>query len=240
VKLTTSPRVLGEYRLHMEASRERQLAIATAAGKERPHGLAVSPFFSGVQRRAIQKTFEELASNEALNSELARGLDGVSLRDISAEVLPEWEVRRIDTAERFGLTKEAWRAFMRHETPFQLGYTLRDTDSDPHVTLDGTPKIILGPQSFVNEQTLHRVLFHELLHALNVPGYRPSPLAILQDDFAYLPVYRRIVSEEGLDAQVDYFIWFAAVLLPLFLAARAVYLLTTRPVETDVRTSIFR
>jgi hypothetical protein len=240
VKLTTSPRMLDEYKLQMEASRERQLAIARAAGKERPHGLASSPLFFEWQRKAIRITFEEMKSNEDLNSELARGLDGVSLRDVSAEVLPEWEVRQTSDAAKFGLTEEARRAFIRHDIPFQLGYTLRDTEVGPPVTLDGTPKIILGPQAFVNEQTLRRILFHELLHALNVPSYRPSPIAILQDDLAYLPVYRRIVSEEGLDAQVDYFIWFAAVLLPLFLAVRAVYLLTTRPVETDVRTSIFR
>ena len=88
--------------------------------------------------------------------------------------------------------------------------------------------MILKESAFASERALRFAFFHELVHAMNIPGWQykvPVKLPYLgrfeltsgQTDLSYLEEYRWFTTKEGLWSFGSYtFSFFAAVFLSIF------------------------
>src|SRR5882724_358682 len=170
--------------------------------------------FSPSVQVELKESMTYLISDERLNTKLKESF-GVTLRDTKAVIIPSWEVEDRAGATLVGLTLSGWTMLSSRSISDEHGVVIRDTgDQSEQLTTDGVPRIVLSASAFQDPKTLRLTLFHELLHALNIPGYSPSRVVALQDDLTYLPEYRSIVRQEKLRGWTEYNIWFFGVILP--------------------------
>jgi hypothetical protein len=204
-----------EIRQHINASRALQKQIAdkyrVQIGREPDNSIALSPLFTELQQRELQEAIAFLLRDESLQIDLKNNF-GLSFGDVNAVIVPGWAIS-YENVDLIGITLEGWRAAQSASTDTQ-GFTLRDRPGLPQSTVEGRPIIVLNYWAFRSNDTLRLSLFHEMLHAMNVPGYYPSRLAFTRNDLDYLPQYRDFVSRSGLEGKRDYIIWIVLVLMP--------------------------
>jgi hypothetical protein len=205
-----------EIRASMEKATAEQRQIMARYGYvdgQEPHATRmVSNLFTDEDEKRVHIALYNLLRDEKLNEPLRHGL-GVRLRNVTAVIVPYGY-----DAAQLGLTEDGRRLLTSTGELNLSGMTIRDVDSARQLTSDGRPRIILFDTAFYSEKTLRLTLFHELLHASNVPGHTLSPFTFLQDDLTYLPEYRFALKERGFRKWNEFYIWLFGVVLPLVYA----------------------
>jgi hypothetical protein len=173
--------------------------------------------FSDNQKRHLEAARDILLNDEALDNELRQKFK-ISLRDLNVVVVPAWQMDTTDNNQLIGISDQGWRdANVAKGEPDVGGCTLRERPGFSAITDDGRPRIVLNPKAFEKDRTIRLTLFHELLHAMNVPGYYPSKLTFAQNDLTYLPEYRAYVRQHQLDGWYQYNVLLFGVGVPLLL-----------------------
>jgi hypothetical protein len=203
---------LGDIKRQMDVSEHRQREIAARyqqrTGKKPVDELHISgkPLFSEIQYRAIDEAAKSLMEDDDTLPYFK-----TSLKQVRAVIFPAWMIDKPKDYEAFGITPDgASHAPAVAGDPLIHAFTLRDRDpvDQPHeVTVDGTPRIALNLSAFESKETLRLTIFHELLHAGNVPGYDASRFTVLQNDLTYLPEYRGYIAREGLEGWRELKLW---------------------------------
>jgi len=205
---------------HIEKSEKIQHdQIAKSAKKwGKPQDGIEFKLFGDAQLKRLQEAKAILFDDNALQSELQNEF-GASFHDVNAVVIPSWEMNP-DNNELIGITTDGWRQATTAKGEVDVGgFTLRDRPFRTLVTLDGRPRLVLNPKAFESPKMLRLTLFHELLHAMNVPGFYPWPFTFAQNDLTYLEEYRAYVKREGLEGWHEASIWVLAVLVPWLITA---------------------
>ncbi len=170
-----------------------------------------------------------------------------SLKDVKVIVLYSWKLTESAYLEDSGITRgEGWNAFLEAENdPSVSATTIREKPDGKGVrTLTGTPVIILKPEAFASTRSVRFNVFHELVHALNIPGYRHTVdvpligtrvLTREQTDLAYLREYRWFVAKHSLSSWDSYAYEFFATLL-LGVSGLLIVRLSFRKVTTTTAT----
>ncbi|HLL14618.1 MAG TPA: hypothetical protein VK388_06115 [Pyrinomonadaceae bacterium] len=197
-------------RAHIEHCRKLQDQLGA---QKQPSGI-VFRMFSEKPLRTLEEVKESLLKDQALQSELKEKF-GISFHELKVVIVPAWALITIDNNDQIGITYAGWKESNSAKGDSDIGgFTLRDKGGLPQITLDGRPRIVLNSVSFQDRNSLRLTLFHELLHAMNVPGDYPSKITFAQNDLVYLPEYRAFVNREKLDGYRETTIWFLAVLIP--------------------------
>lgn len=192
-------------RKHILESRSMQDYIKRSAPGDTKRTPGVqTKFLANYLVERVDEQIKSLKNDPELQSQLTNAL-GVSFADVDVDILPSWEIERLSIKE-VGLTPEGFQQTLKGPTDFLSGLTIRDKPGQPQVTLDGVPKIVLRPGAFASTRELRLTLFHELLHALNIPGYQPTKLNRACDDLVYFGLYRSYVNQSGLQPW-DYYMW---------------------------------
>ncbi len=217
VSLFPPPVSDGQMREMMAADRTRQQTLREDYRKrtqrEPAQGIVIFPLFADDQLSKLAQARDFLLQDQTLEAELERAY-GVSLRDVNALVIPAWHLNSYNQ-ELLGLTPEGWAAVRQSSGGFSYsGSIIRDSRLGRQLTIDGTPRIALNIYAFRSDQTLRLTLFHELLHAMNVPGYYPTRLNFTQSDLTYLPLYRSFVARSGLETKSEAEIRIFLIFLP--------------------------
>jgi hypothetical protein len=162
-------------------------------------------------RAAVHSFRDDVALNKMLKLQFAEDLN-----DLNAVIVPSWQITSEAEADLYGITLVGRTyANKARNTDYVGAYTLRNRPDEPNVTTDGRPRIILNPIAFQSESALRFTLFHELLHALNIPGRDPPWFCFGQDDLGYLKEYREEVHRRGWILSSQILIWILAVLVPM-------------------------
>jgi hypothetical protein len=199
---------------------QRQLSIAYSkqTGTALTRGIQIDNRFGDLAGNQVRRTIDNFFNDAILQTEIQKSF-GVSLRDLNAVVTPAWSLTTQEDLTSLGLTTQGGKiAIVARGDSRVGGFTLRDKDSAQAVTLDGIPRIFLNLSAFESQRTLRFTLFHELMHAINVPGHRPFFLTFAQDDLTYLPEYRSYVARENLTGYGELKIWVFAIMIPLVIA----------------------
>lgn len=198
-------------------------------GKEPPPaGIEPHDRLRSDEKRMLEVAIPFLRDDEALQNNLQETF-GASFKDLNAVVIPEREMTEL-IHQTLGITTEGIRdAYAQEPWGFQVGgLTVRDRGGLAQATFDGRPRIALNPWSFKSQKALRSALFHEMLHALNVPGYtplcvrrpgrRPLCAVLAQNDLVYLREYRAFRERAELKGFHDKGIYLVLVgLLVLFI-----------------------
>jgi hypothetical protein len=193
---------------------------------QKKSGIVVELFDTDKQRKSIEEARDSLLKDEELQSVL-REKFGVSFRDLDVVIMPAWKMDTPYNIDQIGITIDGWRQASTAKGETNVGgFTLRDrpTDAKP-TTLDGRPRIFINPKAFESEKTLRLIVFHELLHSMNVPGFYPWPLTFAQNDLTYLKEYRYFVKRAGLegwDGWDETRTWVLAVFVPWLICGQLI------------------
>lgn len=171
-------------------------------------------------RTAIKSFTEDVRLNEVLKKQFEEDFN-----DLNVIIIPSWVITSKEKADLYGITVEGWSHIDEaRNTDYVGAYTLRDRPNEGKVTKDGKSRILINPSAFQSESALRFTLFHEMLHALNIPGKFPPWYCFAQDDLRYLPEYRDEVARRGWISFSQLAIWILAVLVPLGIAfAQIIY-----------------
>lgn len=187
-------------------------------GGQLPRGIVLESFDGPAQLKVLEEAKTSLLNDETLQAEL-RNEFGACFRDLNVVVIPAWKMDSVDNNEVLGITIDGWRQATTARGELDVGgFTLRDRPLSASVTVDGRPRIVLNPKAFETAASLRVTLYHELLHAMNIPGFYPWPLTFAQNDLIYLPRYRAFLRREGLGVWTEVRTWVLAVLVPWFIA----------------------
>jgi hypothetical protein len=197
----------------IKASQELQQQAAARweqAGKSQHENIVIDKnYFTPMQYKAITKETRSLTADEDTLPYFR-----TSLGEVHAVIFPAWMIEKPEDFKDFGITKEGVSSAPAVASADVAGdslvpaFTLRDRpEQRDRVTEDGWPRIALNLSAFESEETLRLTLFHELLHAGNIPGYSPSRFTIFQNDLTYLPEYRGYVAREGLEGWREWRLW---------------------------------
>ncbi len=214
-----------EVLIHMKEARKVQQEIEAKFraqyGQEPEGSITTSKLFPSEVQYELNEAITYLMNDESINAKLKQSF-GITLRDARVVIVPSWKLTE-DNYAQLGITDLGGKKAQTQAGEIELhGFIIRDKGGQEGlVTLDGVPRIFLGASAFSDRKTLTYSLFHELLHALNIPGYYPFPFTILQDDLTYLPVYRSIINEEHFSGLREYQIWLILVIMPLFFSGIA-------------------
>lgn len=205
-----------------------------------PEGIVPLGPFTSEERLMLDNATNFLKDDESLQKDLLSKF-GVTFRDLNAVIIPEWEMKSVN-AEMLGITRAGMEdAYAQEPWGFDVGgITVRDRGGLAPATSDGRPRIALNLWSFNSTKELRSALFHEMLHAINVPGYRPlcvsrshgAPVCavLAQSDLVYLPEYRNFRDRAKLkgvhDAMIN--LLFLALLLLLIGCVKDVILHSSR------------
>jgi hypothetical protein len=190
------------------------------SGKELVQGIAFNSLFTEDQKKALKDVTDSLLNDEHLQDDLKQEF-GVSFKDLNAMVIPAWQIHNEGNKFQLGLTDVCWKAAREPAGKLHVGgFTVRDTVKfKGRLTLDGTPRIALNYQAFNSIRDLRLALFHEMLHALNVPGFYPCPIILTQTDLTYLPEYRSFIKQERLNnSSQEYSLWCFLIIMPLIIS----------------------
>jgi hypothetical protein len=209
-----------EVHKHIKASQDIQTAISVdycnKAKRQLDPGITFK-FFNDEQSKRLNSIAASLLEDEQLQSELMQSF-GVSFRGLNVVVVPAWHMDTPDNDEPIGITLEGWKEASTSKGGLDVGgAVLRDRPSKQRITIDGRPRIMLNPKAFESTETLRLTLFHELLHAMNIPGFYPSALTFAQNDLTYLPEYRSFVRRKNLEGWNELRIWTLAVFVPFLI-----------------------
>ncbi len=209
-------------RKHVVASLKLQKEQATRYAKKSaqvPDGIVFELFDTDVEFKQLEETKAALLSDDALQKDL-RDSFGASFQEVNAVVVPAWKLQTSDNNDVIGITMDGWRQAVTAKGEVDVGgFTLRDRPGRVACTLDGRPRLVLNPKAFESARMLRLTLFHELMHAINVPGFYPSPVTFAQNDLTYLPEYRAYVKQQKLEGWDEWIIWALAVFMPALISA---------------------
>jgi hypothetical protein len=196
---------------------QRQLAKrhGTEPGEKPATGIVFpTELFNERQRQALENAKQFLLSDQELQKELNEKF-GFSFQDINAVVVPGWQLHNSSNRMLVGLTEISWNALGDLPgDPNVPGFTLRDRDPRLLIAYDGRPRVVLNLAAFHSQNMLRWVLFHELLHAMNIPAHNPPKYVRLQSDLTYLPLYRSFIRKAGLGGWYEVWIWLLCVCAP--------------------------
>ena len=185
-------------------------------GVKKPEvGIRISTLFNDTQHAALNRITKGLMSDpEAVN--YFKNTLGVSLENVSAVIIPGWHTLNDANDGPFGLTEAGGDAARTSAGDVNVeGFTLRDRcDFRKEITLTGTPRVAINLRAFDSEAVLKLTIMHELLHALNVPGYRVFRFTVLQTDLTYLPEYRDYVASHSMEGSRQMKLWLNWVCAP--------------------------
>lgn len=225
VSLPGPPGGVEQMRRRMEADWEAQRLIGDRyreeKRKEPVRGLVFDSLFGKANLLRLERAKQSLLSDRIFEAEFKRKY-GVSLQDVNALVISDLHISNPDNKMRFGFMELGWRECRKINGSLNVGgYTVRDTVVR-QMTEDGTPRIILSLKAFSSDAKLRQVLFHEMLHALNVPGHHPSRFNFKRSDLVYLPEYREFLERAKLRNDESWF-WYL-VIYPLSIITLALFL----------------
>lgn len=202
-------------RAHIEQCRKIQEQLGA---QKNPSGI-IFWMFGEKPLRTLEEAKESLLRDDALQTKLKEKF-GTSFRELNVVIVPAWAMDTTANNEQIGITYAGWKEATGAKGDSDVGgFTLRDRPGLKQITVDGRPRIVLNPVCFQDRNSLRLTLFHELLHAMNVPGDYPSRVTFAQNDLIYLPEYTEFVNQENLDGHREAIIWVLAVLIPAFILA---------------------
>jgi hypothetical protein len=207
VRFFLRPNNLAGIKPIMAADREAQSQrraqyLATADAKQIAPGIVLHHLLTDHEKAQVTQARAFLLDNSELQTKLDE-VFGVSFKNLDAVVIPGAEMS-FENCVQLGITHAGWNKYKRNAAwGFDVdGLTVRDRAQDAQETLDGRPRIAVPAWGFKPPVKLRRVLFHEMLHALNVPGYKPwQSISVTQSDLAYLPEYSVLLKHAGLDEE---------------------------------------
>jgi hypothetical protein len=160
-------------------------------------GIVFHERFEPNPTRMLTEALAKLKANRELQQAIKNDF-GKTFDDLNAVVFPAWETAHHKSV--FGLTDFGIAAARDASGQlFAAGFTVRDRHKMPRITDEGVPRVGIDVEAFEDQETLKVSLFHELLHAMNVPKYEPAwyTFALLQHDLAYCDQYRAYVKRFG-------------------------------------------
>lgn len=222
---------------HIAKSQKMQAKVASASTVTPQEQRIVIRYCSTLQQNMVAEAYAFVMSDADAQRWFFDRFQ-TSLKDVKVIVLYSWKLTESDYLEDSGITRgEGWNAFLEADNdPSVSATTIREKPDGKGVkTLTGTPVIILKPQAFASPQSIRFYLFHELVHALNIPAYRhtvndalkipayrdPVNVPVIgtlvltrdQTDLAYLQEYQWFVAKHGLRSMDSYTYEFFATLL---------------------------
>jgi hypothetical protein len=197
-------------RSHMAKSQQIQASIAKKSKSDTSQS-ATYLFFSDSQKAQLEDARRFILSDPELEKKL-KDRFGTSLKDVHTVIAPSWETDNKGYCTLLGITEEGgWSDFQQAARSCEIGATtIRDKPDEGERTVDGRPRIVLNMNAVASTSWTRLVVFHEMLHAMNIPGFKPTRLARVQTDLTYLPEYRWFVAKENLDWGGDFY-WFFTV-----------------------------
>ena len=217
-----------EIREHIRLSRslqDRQRQAPRNSKYIAPKEPVDTVFFSPEKAAEVKRARENVIKDEELAKLLSEKFQIASLDEVSAVYIPLGEMKTKDNCDHTGIQPTVWEEINNAKSQNPEGVTIRDKGPDEVKTVDGIPRIFLTSKAFDwPPQSLQRTVAHELLHAMNIPGYKwtiplpgfknPVPITILQNDLSYLAEYRWYVRKAGLETWDQTVIWaFITILL---------------------------
>lgn len=219
-----------QIREHIRESNALQAGISRKSGKIFPTDNFTYLSFSESQTSQLEAARKFVLSDDELEKKINEQFK-VSLKDVRAVVVPLWETDNVGYCPYIGITeKGGWPDVVAASGNCNIGATtIRDRpDATEQRTIDGRPRIILNPNAFANTSWTRRVVFHEMLHALNVPAFRPSHLTQAQTDLIYLSEYRWFVKKASLNSLNEFlYRFFACVFWSFALVSTSLLLVRT-------------
>lgn len=195
-----------ELRQHITESNKIQSDLAAKNGKHLRPGFTYL-YVEEDDRNELEKTRTEILSDSELHQKLQDQFK-TNLNNVGALVTLSWETDNQGYCEQIGITRQGgWNDFKEATKSCAIGATtIRDRPGVTQRTLDGTPRIVLNPNALAYSNWTRFVVFHEMLHAMNIPAYSPR-LAWVQTDLTYLEEYRWYVDKNKLGTWNDYICW---------------------------------
>lgn len=193
-------------------------------------------FFSPEKADEVKRARENVVKDEELAKLLSEKFQLTAPAEVSAVFVPLAEMKTRENCDHTGIQPTAWEEIDDAKSDNPEGITIRDKGTDEVKTVDGIPRIFLTSKAFDwPPQSLQRTVAHELLHAMNIPGYRwsiklpglkkPVPLTVWQNDLGYLAEYRWYVRKAGLETCDQTVIWAFITILLVSFAINAIALL---------------
>jgi hypothetical protein len=200
-------------RMHIKESQLVQTQVAKQSKLPRPAQPITYLDLSADETARLENARNFILGDKELESRLQAHF-GTSLKDVRAVIAPSWKLDNQGYCEVLGITRDGgWSEFRQARGSDTIGATtIRDKPGSSPRTIDGTPRIILNANALGEVSWTRLVIFHELLHAMNIPGYKASRWARAQTDLAYLPEYTWFIQKVGLWNTDDYFYWILTVL----------------------------
>lgn len=187
-----------KLRTKMGDDRSRQKSLGPTADKRAPDKKEWDPKEPDRNVQYLDFTTKEKANvRNALifvltDGDLDRKLKDqfeTSLRDVKVVVAPIWKRDDPDYLKKNGITLEGEEDVDKSSKSCDIGAaTVRDKVGVKQKTVDGIPRIVFNPNALADESWTRRVVFHEMMHAMNLPGYY-APFGRAQTDLTYLPEY---------------------------------------------------
>jgi hypothetical protein len=195
-----------QLRDHIAESRKIQSTLALKNGKTLVPGFTYLYVEEG-DRRKLDTTRSLILDDGELRQKLQEQF-GTNLDSVGALVTLTWETDNPGYCEQIGITRQGgWIDFKEATKSCAIGATtIRDRPYVTQRTLDGTPRIVLNPNALAYSNWTRFVVFHEMMHAMNIPAYSPK-FAWVQTDLTYLKEYRWYVDKNNLGTWNDYICW---------------------------------
>lgn len=144
--------------------------------------------FTTKEKDNVRKALSFVLADNELDQKLKAQFE-TSVRNVKVVVAPIWTRDDPDYLEKNGITFDGEVDVDKSSKSCDIGAaTVRDKFGVPQKTADGIPRIVLNPNALADESWTRHVVFHEMMHAMNLPGYY-APVALVQTDLTYLPEY---------------------------------------------------
>ncbi|HEY0761058.1 MAG TPA: hypothetical protein VGD61_01670 [Pyrinomonadaceae bacterium] len=144
--------------------------------------------FTTKEKDNVRKALNFVLADNELDQTLKAQFE-TSVRNVKVVVAPIWTRDDPDYLKKNGITLDGEVDVDKSSKSCDIGAaTVRDKFGGPQKTADGIPRIVFNPNALADESWTRRVVFHEMMHAMNLPGYY-APFGRAQTDLTYLPEY---------------------------------------------------
>lgn len=195
-----------ELKKHIADSRRIQSNLAARNNRQLVPGFSYL-YVDSRDLTKLEATRTDILRDGELRQKLQSQFE-TDLDHVSAVIALSWETDNQGYCEEIGITRQGgWSDFKEATKSCAIGATtIRDRPNVTQRTLDGTPRIVLNPNALAYSNWTKFVVFHEMLHAMNIPAYS-LPVAWVQTDLTYLEEYRWYVEKNNLGTWNDYICW---------------------------------
>jgi len=210
-------------RNRMDKDRAFQASLRPTPDMKESHERIQYPEFTESERVRVKRAVDFVLGDDELDRKL-KDRFGTSLRDVEVVVAPIWTANDPDYLQKNGITLAGEPDLDQSSKSCDIGATtIRDKLGAQQKTVDGRPRIVFNPNALAYDTWTRRVVFHEMMHAMNLPGYQ-APFAWAQTDLTYLPEYCWFVGKENLGSSsetvcrffIGFFVFFCFVRLLSF------------------------